>query len=55
MCGLGYKWGIYTGRHIHFIREVFSGTPVNRVTGPATAQSGKRLRKWDREKETCPS
>lgn len=47
MCGLGHKWGIYTGRHINFIREVFSVTPANRVTGPVTAQSGKQLRKWD--------
>lgn len=50
MRGLGHKWGIYTGRHINFIREVFSVTPANRVTGPATAQSGKQLGKLDREK-----
>ncbi len=35
---------------IHFIREVFPVTPANHVTGPATAQSGKQLRKWDRDK-----
>ncbi len=49
MCGLGHKWGIYT-EDIHFIREVFPVTPANHVTGPATAQSGKQLRKWVRDK-----
>lgn len=50
MCGLGHKWGIYTGRHINFIREVFPVTPANHVTGLATTQFGKQLRKWDRDK-----
>lgn len=49
MCGLGHKWGIYTGRHINFTREVSPVTPANRVTGPATVQSVKQLREWDRE------
>lgn len=50
MCGLGHKWGIYTGRHIHFIREVFSVTPANRVTDPATAQSGETAQKMGQGK-----
>lgn len=45
MCGLGHKWGIYTGRHINLIREVFPVTPANHVTGPATEHSRETAQK----------